>query len=202
MAPDCPSSPSVLMIIKHKAMMNHPLARFRYCPACGSSRWTVNNEKSKHCADCGFTYYANPSSATAAFILRQAPGGNGKELLVVRRAKEPAKGTLDLPGGFVDMDETAEQGMLREILEETGLQPDNCRYLFSLPNLYDYSGMTIHTIDMFYRCDVPADAQPHADDDADDCRWMAVETVCPDDFGLLSIRQAVRIFTSSAFFAE
>ena len=33
------------------------------------------------------------------------------ELLVCRRAKEPAKGTLDLPGGFIDMTETGEEEM-------------------------------------------------------------------------------------------
>ena len=83
--------------------MHHPLELFRYCPKCGSELFEVHNIKSKHCSNCGFTYYQNPSSATAAFIL------NSKgELLVVRRAKDPAKGTLDLPGGFVDNGETGE----------------------------------------------------------------------------------------------
>ena len=80
---------------------------------CGSKHFEINNEKSKRCENCGFVYYANPSSATAAFIVNDK-----NELLVVRRGKEPAKGTLDLPGGFVDMDETAEEGMKREIKEE------------------------------------------------------------------------------------
>ena len=75
--------------------MNHPLAQFLYCPECGSPHFEVNNEKSKKCTDCGFVYYFNPSSATVALILNEK-----KELLVCRRAKEPAKGTLDLPGGF------------------------------------------------------------------------------------------------------
>lgn len=83
---------------------------------CGSSRFDIHNEKSKQCADCGFTYYANPSSATVALIVNEK-----NELLTVRRGKEPAKGTRDLPGGFVDMDETGEQGVAREVLEETGL---------------------------------------------------------------------------------
>ena len=47
------------------------------------------------------------------------------ELLVCRRAKDPAKGTLDLPGGFIDMNETGEEGVAREVLEETGLDVAN-----------------------------------------------------------------------------
>ena len=94
--------------------MEHPLAQFLYCPECGSSHFEVNNEKSKKCADCGFVYYFNPSAATVALILNEK-----NELLVCRRAKEPAKGTLDLPGGFIDMNETGEEGVAREVLEET-----------------------------------------------------------------------------------
>ncbi|MCR5366080.1 MAG: NUDIX domain-containing protein, partial [Prevotella sp.] len=123
--------------------MEHPLEKFKYCPVCGSSHFEVNNFKSKKCQDCGFTYYGNPCSATAAFIVNDK-----QEMLVVRRAKEPAKGTLDLPGGFVDMGETVEQGMRREIKEETGLDIEEIQYLFSSPNVYLYSGMGVHTLDM------------------------------------------------------
>lgn len=77
--------------------MMHPLELFNYCPKCGSPRFEVNNEKSKRCADCGFVYYFNSSAATVAFILNDK-----NELLVCRRGKEPAKGTLDLSGGFID----------------------------------------------------------------------------------------------------
>ena len=110
---------------------------------CGSKHFDINNEKSKRCDNCGFVFYANPSSATAAFIVNDK-----NELLVVKRGKEPAKGTLDLPGGFVDMDETAEEGMTREIREETGLDVRNIKYLFSVPNIYRYSGIDIHTPSM------------------------------------------------------
>lgn len=173
--------------------MPHPLDKFRFCPACGSPRWTVNNVKSKRCPDCGFVYYINPSSATAAFILRPAADGAPcqYELLVVRRVKEPQKDTLDLPGGFVDLGETVEQGMCREIAEETGLKVDHVEYIFSTPNEYLYSGMIIHTIDSDYLVRVPRDVQPVGADDAADAHWIPLDQVNPDDFGLRSIRQAV-----------
>lgn len=164
----------------------HPLDKFQFCPVCGSRHFEVNNVKSKHCRDCGFTYYANPSSATAAFIVR--PDGC---LLVARRGKEPAKGTLDLVGGFADMNETIEEGMLREIKEETGLLLEKPRYLFSIPNLYEYSGMVIHTLDMFFECHVPQDAAPVADDDAAELLWLPVSELKPELFGLQSISKAV-----------
>ena len=167
--------------------MEHPLEKFRFCPVCGSSRFVENNFKSKRCGECGFVYYANPCSATAAFIVNDR-----HELLVVRRAKEPAKGTLDLPGGFCDMGETVEEGMRREIKEETGLEVTDIRYLFSSPNVYMYSGMGVHTLDMDFLVPVhgPLPAVK-ADDDAAEAHWIPVSEVNPADFGLTSIRNAV-----------
>lgn len=170
-------------------MRNHPLDIFRYCPKCGSELFEEHNEKSKHCSKCGFTYYQNPSSATAAFIL------NSKgELLVVRRGKEPAKDTLDLPGGFVDNNESGEQGIIREIKEETGLDIKEVNYLFSIPNIYRYSGMDIHTLDMFYLCHADDSTEIQAADDAAACSWIPLREVYVERFGLHSIREGVHRF--------
>ena len=166
--------------------MAHPLEHFRYCPACGSSHWAEHDFKSKRCADCGFVYYLNPSSATAAFIVNDRD-----ELLVVRRVKEPHKDTLDLPGGFVDIGEDIEQGMRREIAEETGLQVGEMEYLFSMPNEYLFSGMPIPTMDSDFLIRVTGEVHAVGADDAADARWIPLGEVNPDDFGLLSIRQAV-----------
>jgi ADP-ribose pyrophosphatase YjhB (NUDIX family) len=171
--------------------MPHPLDKFVYCPVCGSEHFEVHNFKSKQCSHCGFTYYANPCAATAAFIVND----NG-EMLVVRRAKEPAKGTLDLPGGFIDMYETVEEGMRREIKEETGLDVQDIQYLFSSPNVYQYSGMGVHTIDMDFLVPVHGDpatlkAAVRAADDAAEAIWLPIPAVNPAEFGLTSIRNAV-----------
>ena len=144
-------------------MKDHPLEVFRYCPKCGSNDFKIHNALSRHCANCGFTYYQNPRASTAAFII------NGKgELLVARRGKEPAKGTLDLPGGFVDNNENAEQGMVREIQEETGL--------------------------VISADDVKEDAEVKAADDAAELTWLPLRQVYVERFGLRSIREAVHRF--------
>lgn len=170
----------------------HPLATFHYCPRCGSSHFAEHDARAKRCADCGFTYYANASASTVAVILRPSPvGGDAQELLVARRAYEPARGTLDLPGGFVDPGETAEAGVVREVREETGAEATVRELLFTIPNAYPYSGHVVHTCDLFFRVDIPADASLHALDDAADLFWLPLADVRPEHFGLNSIRQGV-----------
>ena len=172
--------------------MSHPLHQFVYCPKCGAKTFVERNEKSKQCTTCGFVYYFNPSSAVACFI-RNATG----EMLLVRRAKDPAKGTLDLPGGFVDMYESAEEAVHREVKEETGLDITKCRYLFSIPNLYMYSGFEVHTVDMFFECHVENFNNVHAEDDAAEIVIMKKEELNADDFGLMSIKKAIGVYQKS-----
>jgi ADP-ribose pyrophosphatase YjhB (NUDIX family) len=46
---------------------------------------------------------------------------DGTKVLLVRRGNEPLKGEWSLPGGAVELGETLQQGVIREVLEETGL---------------------------------------------------------------------------------
>lgn len=169
--------------------MNHPFTQFHYCPKCGSHHFEIHDEKSKKCVDCGFVYYFNPATATVALIINDQ-----NELLVCRRAKEPAKGTLDLPGGFIDMNETAEEGVAREVKEETGLDVIQCNYLFSLPNRYIYSDFTVHTVDLFFRCQVNNYLHLQAMDDAAELYFIPLENIHPEEFGLGSIREGLKRF--------
>ncbi len=162
---------------------------FTHCPACGSNHFVQNNIKSKRCESCGFVYYMNASAAVAGFILNK----NG-DLLVCKRGKEPAKGTLDLPGGFVDDNETAEQAITREITEELGAKVVESSYLFSLPNQYLYSGLTVPTLDMFFACKLESTENLTPADDVEDCFFVPVSDLNPELFGLNSIQKAVGIF--------
>ena len=166
--------------------MRHPLEIFTHCPKCGHDGFSVNDEKSRRCPQCGFVYYLNPSGATVAFIFNSRG-----ELLVERRKNAPAQGTLDLPGGFADIGETAEEGVAREVLEETGLRVTAVQYLFSIPNVYRYSGLDVHTMDMFFACRVGEGWEAHAADDASEVAWVPFGQIHPEAFGLTSVRMGV-----------
>ena len=159
---------------------------FNYCPVCGSAEFVVNGIKSKRCERCGFVFYMNASAAVAAFIINEAG-----ELLVCRRAKNPAKGTLDLAGGFVDNDETAEEALKREINEELGAQVTDARYLFSLPNKYEYSGLTVPTLDLFYECTLQSTENLMPSDDVEECFFVPLKEIDVELFGLKSIKEGL-----------
>lgn len=167
--------------------MQHPLYQFHFCPKCGSQHFEINNEKSKKCDHCGFIYYFNSSAAVVALI-ENAEG----DILVATRAKDPAKGTLDLPGGFIDMFETAEEAIIREVREETGLFITSVEYLFSIPNIYVYSGFEVHTIDMFFRCKTNDFSKLKAEDDVSELQFISKKNINPADFGLKSIRGGIK----------
>lgn len=171
----------------------HPLDKFKFCPVCGSGNFKDNDFKSKKCANCGFVYYLNPSSATVAFIFNER-----NELLVVTRKFEPAKGTLDLPGGFCDIGETTEEGVKREIKEETNLDVVSTKYLFSIPNKYMYSGFLIPTLDTFFLGKVETFEGIKPMDDTDTISWIKLEDIKPELFGLDSIRKGVILFCKGA----
>src|SRR5580658_2367801 len=59
--------------------------------------------------------YPGPSLAVDAVCLRRG------RVLLVRRGHPPFRGSWALPGGFVEIGETVEAAVLRELLEETGL---------------------------------------------------------------------------------
>ena len=112
-------------------------------------------------------------------------------MLLTTRAFEPAKGKLDLPGGFVDMNVTAEEALIRELKEELGIDVCNPQYLFSLPNEYQFSGIIVHTLDMFFKVEIDDTIQIKTDDDVAYAQFYDLKLVNIEDIGLNSIKKAI-----------
>lgn len=126
---------------------------FSFCPHCKSEKIQYVDGKKWLCPNCGFDLYNNVASAVGAIIF----DSEGNILLEVR-AKEPKKGYLALPGGFCNYDESAEEAVVRECKEETGLSIDNISYLCSFPNDYEYKGIAYKTCDLFFTAPLPKES--------------------------------------------
>ena len=85
-----------------------------HCSFCGTP-FPAGAAWPRRCRSCGNTSYLNPLPVVVVMV----PVGDG--LLVVRRNIEPRKGTLTLPGGYLDIGETWQEGAARELLEESGI---------------------------------------------------------------------------------
>lgn len=85
-----------------------------HCSYCGN-RFPESEPWPRHCGNCHNISYLNPLPVVVVMLPME--GG----LIVIRRNIEPRKGTLNLPGGYLDLGETWQQGACRELREETGI---------------------------------------------------------------------------------
>jgi ADP-ribose pyrophosphatase YjhB (NUDIX family) len=168
-----------------------PSGHFRFCPACGGAGAGERGASPFRCASCGFTFYFNAAIATAAFIPRHDDG----RVLLIRRAREPGKGLLAPPGGFVDIGERAEEAVRREVREEVGLELVGVRFLASFPNRYFYRDVTYPVLDFFFRAEAVDAGRARALEDAESLVWLdAVREVRPEELAFPSMRAALEVF--------
>jgi NAD+ diphosphatase len=175
------------MISRHPSA---PPARpcFRYCPHCGESTNITDDGRKFVCLSCAYCYFHNVAAAAAALIVHH------DTVLSVRRAEEPWAGTLDLPGGFIEPGESAEQALRRELAEEIHLHelPGVPRFLCSFPNAYAYGGMIYATCDLFFLIECDTRPQLAPNQEVDGLSWLTLATLDPKEFGMRSVRQALR----------
>ncbi|MBO4233616.1 NUDIX domain-containing protein [Riemerella anatipestifer] len=119
----------------------------KYCPKCGKETLVFTDLRKFSCNECSFVLYHNCAAAVAVLITY------GDEILFTRRNQDPKKGMLDLPGGFCDPKETAENTCKRELYEELKFNIDSnkLRYLSSQDNIYHYKGIDYNTMDLFFQ---------------------------------------------------
>ena len=135
--------------------------------------------------------YPHPSVTTDCVIF----GFNGERLqvLLIERGIEPFKGRWAFPGGFLKMDETAEDGALRELKEETGLENAYIQQLhtFSDPNRDPRE----RVITIAYYALVKIQEVKGGDDEAS-ARWFPLDEIPPlafdHDFILRMATQRLR----------
>jgi len=95
------------------------LTRRNYCHHCGRKieHRLVGGLVREYCLNCKITFYNNPVPVVSSVMVNP-----NKELLLVLRDQNPKAGMWCLPSGFVEKNETIENGALRELFEETHIE--------------------------------------------------------------------------------
>ena len=164
-----------------------PWLPFAHCPGCGAPDPVIEGGNHLHCRSCGFEYFHNTASAATALILYR------DQVLLVRRARHPQKGLLDLPGGFVGHDESLDGALVRELREELGLhvEPAALRYFGSHHNRYPYAGVIYPICDAYFVLRLANREGLRAGDDIDACQWWPLGDLPWEQIAFPTIRWAL-----------
>jgi 8-oxo-dGTP diphosphatase len=107
---------------------------YKFCPQCSGllekHLVKVGDPEQLLCPQCGFIFYLDPKVVVVAIV----PKDNG--LVLVRQDRDYRRDSWVLPGGFVNLGESLEEAVVREVQEETCLSIRVNRVL----NAYSYPG--------------------------------------------------------------
>ena len=112
----------------------------RFCGQCGTPTVPLETERARKCPACGLTSYPRISPCVIVLITR------GSEVLLARGRNFPP-GRYSTPAGFVEVGETLEETVVREVREEVGVEVENIRYFGSQPWPYPHQMMVGFTCD-------------------------------------------------------
>ncbi|WP_276134707.1 NUDIX hydrolase [Polluticoccus soli] len=118
-----------------------------------------------------YTYeYPRFALGTDAVVIAKL--GDGFKVLLIQRKNEPFKGMWSLPGGFVDIDETCDAAVHRELEEETGVRGVELRRI----DVFDavHRDPRDRVLSVAYVGVVPKELEVKGQDDAADARWFDV----------------------------
>ena len=155
----------------------------RYCGRCGAALVPGRDERRMDCPRCGNLIYPRLNPAIIVAVT------DGERLLMTRYNPRSGHSVTHyvLIAGFIEIGETAEQAVEREVLEEVGLRVKNIRYFASQPWGIDGNLTLGYTAEL----DRSGGEIPHAEEDElSDARWFPrSEVPVPDD--TLSITSAM-----------
>jgi ADP-ribose pyrophosphatase len=162
---------------------------FHYCPRCSHPSEEVGKSPFL-CSSCGLRVFFGPTVAVGAIVT-----DDEDRVLFIRRGRDPGKGKLGIPGGFVDVGEDLEKALIREVLEETNLHVVKLDYLTTLPNFYPYQEIKYPVTDVFYECHVEDYETLRLQEDEIDGHYFLHPTAKElDNMAFLSNRLAIEFF--------
>ncbi len=169
-------------------MSSNEASFFKYCPNCGSQDVTYVNNLKFHCKSCDFVLYHNIAAAVSIVFTFK------NQILFAVRNVDPDKGKWDLPGGFIDPNENAEEAACREILEELGLKitPIDLKYITTAPNNYLFKNVSYRTLDIFYECKLDFKTiSINAKDEIKELIWVERNQIDLHKIGFISVKKII-----------
>lgn len=159
--------------------------QFKYCPLC-RGELSKKNYKLFICRKCGFHFYINPKPSNAAIL----KNGKGK-ILLVKRKYPPKKNSWGLPGGFVEINETVEDSLRRELKEELGIFVKKIKYFSSFTDRYFYQGINYYVLVNFFVGGIK-NQRPIPDDDISEFAFFSSSEIPFEKIAFKSFRQVIK----------
>lgn len=158
---------------------------FRFCPACGRELHEPDEHGGSHCAECGRSWYRNMAPTAGAAIVR-----DGKALATIR-ARDPEKGRMDIPGGFLGPREHPIEGLKREVREELGIEVEATMddLVQMVPHPYGTDDEWVLAIGFKARW---VGGEPTPADDVAGFKWLARDELEGSDFAWEHDRELLR----------
>ena len=158
---------------------------FKYCPSCGEPNLQSNDPKSLVCLSCGFIYYHSPVAVAVGIVEYE------DQIIITKRAREPQKGLLALPGGFVDYQESLESALARELHEELNLSLSQFTYLCSYWEKYLFREVVCFSTIAFFIVRTDDIAMAEANDDIEPFFLVRPQDIDSRDLAFVSDRVAL-----------
>lgn len=115
-------------------------------------------------------------------------------VLLIERGREPLKGRWSLPGGALELGETLAEGVVREVLEETGVRVRPVEMIATLDRIVrdDAGAVQFHYVLVDFVCVPEGDElEPRAGDDASEARWVETSELDAGGYNLEAATVAV-----------
>jgi NAD+ diphosphatase len=138
-----------------------PVRAYKFCPKCGAKTEHKGGNLLK-CTQCQYNYFINAAPAVGVFIVNQ-----DGQVLLAKRKFAPMAGTWQTPGGFMHPGETAEEAIRREVLEELGVEIQIVGYAGSMPETYEYGGVDLPFLGIYYTATITKGVVSPRDDVAE-----------------------------------
>jgi ADP-ribose pyrophosphatase YjhB (NUDIX family) len=158
--------------------LNPALEDAGFCPRCAAPA-TVRFPRSLHCESCGYAAFFNPKPVGCA-LARDDDG----RVWLARRGHEPGQGRWSMPGGFVDLGETVETAVARELREELCVEADVGRVV----GVYSHADKNVVVIAF----EATLKGSPRPTSEAPEVRAFAPDEIPWDELAFMTDRAALR----------